>query len=527
VEFLADVGIELIQYANWYSVIAFYEDTNTEMNYMFNHFRRQLALRGMNKTLAHSSILHPDHEHIPLKFAVSHYATRIVFLMAEGGLARRVLCEAFKVGVLHPHYQWVIFRTPLDDILVDNSVHNRSGGQCSREIITTVLEQAILLGYEDFREKDTLWTTKHPYVNALLVLLRGIGLSQAHNISLNTALRQLKTLAEKLVFIWQIERTTVVLVGHGNTTTTFARYDESAFNLLHSNFTKVSDTVPSGIFYFTLAFLIIQTLCTVVLHVLTIRYRKFKAIRATSPNIQHLAYIGVYLLICSNLIYTTQKSLQMDDKVYVQLCITYTFFLNVARTLLLSSLCVRAWRLYRIFNHYMDPGNLLSDKVLVLIVLGTTVGKVAASTLGVVADSPFRTERLKWTNYERRLEIVQDVCEERFTAVWLLIGATYDLILLSVAVILSIRVKSTAPKYQKEFRRNEVTLLTYLIAIIVILGLPVYYLAKQTGDLLLEYLTVVPLFSCYTTAYLVFFFASPLYRAVREQNHFLSEHLLA
>lgn len=95
----------------------------------------------------------------------------------------------------------------------------------------------------------------------------------------------------------------------------------------------------------------------------------------------------------------------------------------------------------------------------------------------------------------------------------------YHVILLLTAAVLSAKVKSTAPKYQKQFRRNEVILLTYLVTVLIIVGYPIYFLAQYiTSNLLLEYTVTVTVLSCFVSLYLVLFFASPLLRAIREKK---------
>ncbi len=144
VELLADASIALIQHTGWSQVIALYQDTDTEMNFMFNHLRRQLVL---NETLAYTSILYGGH--IPLKFALSHFAIRVIFLMLGRDLARKAMCEAYHLGAVYPEYQWVILRTTLEDLTSEEElIYTDNGGMCKREELLVVLDQAILLGYE-------------------------------------------------------------------------------------------------------------------------------------------------------------------------------------------------------------------------------------------------------------------------------------------------------------------------------------------------------------------------------------------
>lgn len=509
IELLADASIELILRSNWSQVMALYQDTNTEMNAMFNYIQGQLGSEDSNKTLGYSSIVQKGHIH--LDFALSHVAIRIIFLMSDKYLARKVLCEAYYLQAVYPDYQWVIFRATQDEIISAESDY-----MCKREELLVVLEQAIFLGYEDYSSQRSSAT--NVYTETLKLLHQGIRLSKSSNMSLSKAICHLKDSISIPVFIQQ----------HQNDTGVSAVYHEmgpsltvqgAELNIVPSAFAKVSDTVNIHVFYFTLAIIALQTLVTITMQVLTIYYRKNKAIRSTSLNLQQLAYLGTYMIIFSTFIYTLQKSVMINDKIYVHLCGVYNFTSNFAYTLLVGTLTVKVWRLYRIFNNYMDPGNLLSDKKLTLIVISLTLVDVIICIMWEVIGNPVRTEIPLRIDFEKRVEIIQNVCRTKYFFVWMASITVYHLILLLTAAVLSVRVKIIAPKYQKEFRRNEVILLTYIIVTTTLIGYPTYHLAQYiTGYLLFEYIVAFSVLSCYTNSYLVLFFASPLLRAIREEK---------
>jgi hypothetical protein len=517
VEFLADVGIELIQYASWYSVVAFYEDTDTEMNYMFNHFRQQLARSDPHVELGYSSTLRD--EHLPLEFILSHYAIRIIFIMQAKDSARRTLCKGYHQGAVYPHYQWVIFRTSLEDLLDESTVYIEGGNQCGKENIVAVLDQAILLGYDSFKEMSRKQERSLIGKNTLQWLFRGVKMSQNQSISLSAAFCQLRPEVENYIHIGQVQNGSGVSVEYNKIRNTFTRCNGSEFNILPSNFTRINDLISAKVFYFTLAVIATQAFITILMHILTVYYRRMKAVRATSLNIQQIVYFGIYMVMFTNLIYAVQKGLQMDDRAYAFLCNMYHFVTNVSYTLVLGSLCVKTWRLYRIFNHFADPGDLLSDRKLTVTVLSLTLVDIAISTLWVTVGDPVRTERPIRTDFQEKVEIVQDACRTRYYLVWFLSAAAYHAIQLCVALVLSIKVKSVAPRHQKQFRRNEIVLLTYLTSVLAFIGYPTYFLARRiTGDLMLEYVVAVTVPTCNVTLFLVLFFAFPLLRAFREDR---------
>ena len=165
----------------------------------------------------------------------------------------------------------------------------------------------------------------------------------------------------------------------------------------------------------------------------------------------------------------------------------------------------------------MNPGDLLSDKMLTVILLSLTLVNVVVCTLWVTVGKPVRTEISRKVDFERRVEIVQDVCRTRYFFVWFSSTTAYHFLLLLTATFLSMR---AAPKYQKQFRRNEVILLTYIVIVTFAIGYPVYYLAQYiTKNLELEYVVANAVWFCIVISYLVLFFASPLIQAIREKGY--------
>lgn len=92
-------------------------------------------------------------------------------------------------------------------------------------------------------------------------------------------------------------------------------------------------------------------------------------------------------------------------------------------------------------------------------------------------------------------------------------------ILILAATCLSITVNKAAPRYQRQFRRNDIMLLTYMIVINVIVSDPLYYLARLvTGNLVFEYVVTVASSVIWIAPYQVLFFASPLLHALKEKK---------
>ena len=505
VDLLADASIALMQHANWSRIIALYQDTNTDMNFIFLRMQKLLSSGDSNTTLGYSSLVHEGNTH--LKFVLSRYAVRIIFLMMDKELARSILCVGYHLEAVYPAYQWVIIGTMPHDLITDEPIHTESY-ECSKENMLTVLTKAIFIGFEEqfpsliFRKTFKLLSQT---------------LSHVENTSLSNSLSQAQQ--GQQAFLFQTHNSELFPVAVHDETDGMHIKSNSTLYLIPNNFTKVMNAVEFHVFAVATVILVILGIVTAILQLITIRYRKTKYIRATSPNVQHLAFLGTYLVIFVTFIYAIQKSLYLEDKLYTDLCIVYRFCFSFGFTLLFGTLCIKAWRLYRIFNHYMDPGKLLSDKILVVVALSLTLLNLVICILWTVIGKTVRTEIPVRTDFQERIEIVNKVCRTRYYAVWISLTLGYQGILLIIAAIFSTLVNISAPKHQDQFRQNEVTFLAYLLNTFFLSAYPTYLVAHYiTGNIILEFVVVMALQCSIITAYILLLFAVPLLRAIRHEK---------
>ena len=521
VDLLADASIALMQHANWSRIIALYQDTNTDMNFIFLRMQKLLSSPDSNTILGYSSLVHEGNTR--LKFVLSRYAIRIIFLMTDKELARSILCVGYHLEVVYPAYQWVIIRTMPHDLITDEPVCTESY-ECNKENMLTVLKKAIFIGFEDFSSpmgssdeslfKNSIYhmTIKflsqafHYYENVTSSsLVQGYALSQVQ-----------QDLAKQQVFFIQIRDNSKLFP--------VALYDEtdgihikrnSTLYLTPSNFTKIINVVELHIFTISTVILVILSAIIATLQFLTILYRKRKHVRAISPNLQHLAYLGVYLVTLATFVYIIQKSLHLRDETYTHFCSMYQFCLSFGFTLSFGTLCVKAWRLYRIINHYMDPGKFLSDKILVLVVLSFITVDFVLCILLIVVGKPVRAEMSIKTDFKNKVETVNKVCRTNYIALWYALIVSYQFIILLFSMIFAALTKNKKSSLH-HLRRDEVALLAYILTAIFLVGSPTYLIIHFiTGDLLYEFIVTMAIHFSIIVAYIVLLFASPLIHTMR------------
>ena len=138
-------------------------------------------------------------------------------------------------------------------------------------------------------------------------------------------------------------------------------------DVISSNFTVVREYVP--IYIIVVHFLIMTILfgTTVAIHVVTMVYRN-SSIKASSPNVNYLAYARLYILFVDAMIVTTRDGFPINKQAYGGLCNVSNFTIYAGITLLLGTICAKTWQLYRIFMH-LEPGYFLRSRFLIAFTL--------------------------------------------------------------------------------------------------------------------------------------------------------------
>ena len=520
VDLLAETSVALIKHADWSQVLVIYQETDIDMRYTFIKFQSLLTeLDKMNEanskatdgcgiessthTLAASIIVsHNDFSQVKdhLMTVLNTSAIRVIFVMLNAREAQQLLCKM--KNYKFPDYQWVILKTTLKEIIPKaDGVENIP---CSSQVLMEVLHNAVFIGYsipEKYQPIESNNLLEYLYELAIYFAL------EKNNVCKNSNKTQILNHYESFLSVVQFVSTT--------------KYDKiqsfSSLSLISSDFPSESQLVENimttVMFLFSGALLLI----TMSLHILTFHYRKTKSIRATSYNVQHLAFSGVYLLLLDTAIYIffsfyDLKSLQ------IHFCNIYWVLLSLSLTILTAVLAVHSWRLYRIFSCYTDPGRMLTDKHLVLIILCLASLNVILLTLWAI-KSPEGYKPPCEIDYEKRIKLVSEKCYYDYYFYILFCGfLCYIFTILGTAVVLTFLTKTSVPKQQKNFRRNHIICITYCYAFIIFVGFPVFKVMHITNDITFTFITASCIHFGLVILPMLLLFAAPLYHVWKEIN---------
>ena len=253
---------------------------------------------------------------------------------------------------------------------------------------------------------------------------------------------------------------------------------------------------------------------TIAVHVYTTKHSEHPSVKAQSPKLNQISYCGFYLFSFGTLLFTVHKAVRMSPESYGAICqAIWPWFISVSFTVFFAPICARTWRLYRIFIYYLNPGPLISDKVLLGFVGVCIFIDVVLATAWTAAD-PYQGEYIADTDrdgdYYSRLS-----CDCQHTTAW--ISAIYFLkvILLLTAAILSLLTRNVS---NKGFKTSYLRIFVYLFTLVWINGMPVYtYLSFQGLDIHADY--VLLLMMCNTILFLALLivFLSPVYPLMKER----------
>jgi len=253
---------------------------------------------------------------------------------------------------------------------------------------------------------------------------------------------------------------------------------------------------------------------TVTTHIATITFHRRRSVKASSPKLTQVAYIGCYVIPISTLSYITVESFHFPPRDHCNVYHVINSAVFIGATLVFATMCVKTWRLYRIFVHFQNPGRLISDHVLFIFIMVCLFVEVVLSTVWIVVD-PFMPEQKEVFISSDHPPIVYAklTCTEKHYFVWYGVSITFIGLLMTGALWLAVASRHIP---QKDFKTRSIILLVYSQSVLVGLGLPLYFvLSSVQTDIIPEFVVLcivlnVPLYLCFT-----FLFFPPIMPLIR------------
>jgi len=473
-DLLADAGAALIKHASWSRVLVLYQSEDIDFNAMFIRLRDLLRNIDTDKAAATLNYSAPLDEvrREDFEYIFKNLPIRILFLMVDAKLARLILCNAFNFSATYPKYQWVILKTTLRDILKVSSRHGAGYKWCKDRDIVDVLKYSIFVNFNGVNTNtmsDTLLTPQYLYS----LSIEAITARSFSNTSSSDGVRNIPiVLSIQQMHIVSLLTSSVISNRNfsvlANVSDLTYVSSDLVFKLRHS------DT------YIGIVLIVVNTLLLILallLHIVTVWFRKEQPVKSSTLPFLHVMFIGFYSINFSFHIYFIQKSFSISSDAYLYFCHLFLLTFPVGSILVMGTILVKIWRLYRIFVHFKDPGKFLSNYVLILFVFGLASVEIFICLFWFILD-PFRIQYLypDPNYYEKTLSHVYH-CHSSAGDILQVTLLGYNMILQLCIIFIVFKLHKKIPKCHKHLQTVAVVKMAYILVFLHIFGISTYTIA--------------------------------------------------
>ena len=257
------------------------------------------------------------------------------------------------------------------------------------------------------------------------------------------------------------------------------------------------------------------TALVIVLHIVSIVYRDYPSIKAQSPKLNQISYVGAYMFASGTLLNIMYKTIALDTVSYGNICqAIWPWLFSVSFTVFFAPICARTWRLYRIFAHYLHPGPFISEPVLFSVVAIFVAIDVLLAIIWTSVD-PLIGEEIKIDFDENGDFAIKRGCNCDYLMIWYALVYLLKLFLLIVTVVFSLLTRSIV---NNQFKTSSLRVFVYLFALIFTIGLNLYYFTRYLNrNIYIDYTILVLMNNILLLLSLLFVFLPPTYPLLKEK----------
>ena len=327
------------------------------------------------------------------------------------------------------------------------------------------------------------------------------------------------------------QNASIFLFSENGSTVKFAYYDrdQNMIFFLNNDTLYIEDTfemdiftVPKPLLWTMVVLVTLGFLLTLLLNIVMWVYREAHSVKASSVKLSQVAFVGCYIESLSMILVVLRHGFTdtFDKNVICQMQNLLDFFIFLGLMVLFGAICVRLWRMYRVFIHYRNPGRFLSDRslciIVVILVLFYLVTNIPLVTVDQLSLNP-SFEVLQRNASAIRIPAIL-VCKQTLPFLWLFIHVFLSVILLSTIFVLAIRIRKVPIK---NFRTKSIVLMSYTLSGVILFILLLHALfSAQRGKVyvMLRFYTTCVLLLCLIFIPCAMLFFPPLLPVVKEMK---------
>ena len=493
-DLLAEASVALIKYANWSNVLALYQVQDIDMNHIFTHFQTLLRDKDLDSLKNYSTLNYasPLQSVETYRFSqlINRLPIRILFLMLDAKLARRALCTALNLHATYPRYQWVIVKTTMTDILMVKEAQSDSLTTCSNQELLSILQNVIFVNFQmemnfaaiNYKPECSLSTQYVYEVSIKAILASGVSTTsvstgKSHNGSgTPTSLSDYKLPIVAAVKQVQNDEPVLHLI-YSSQNSSFLVLKENGTFILSTLIRELS-LIDLQIGSFLIAVNILLLVSCLILHTTMLVCRKKMSVKNSTPALLHVLYVGNYMVNVTATIYCIQKTFATSDILYIHFCRVFFFGFPTGLILIVGTIFMKTWRLYRIFIHYRDPGKFLSNCSLISFVVCLGAVNAVMCIFWFVLDPFERIYKEVDHNDFEKTGFYQTTCESKVSNWMNLILLGYSMAIQLGILVLLYRLRNKIPKHHKHLQSNSIVKFGYILLFGYFFAVPMYISAR-------------------------------------------------
>ena len=526
---LVETIFTLMRRENWKRIAVLYDESRIFYDRAFNVLRSTIATAIEGGDIAYSSPVYDTM--LPIQ-SIQRQLVRVIMVFTGPEFARRIMCLAYYEKMLFPVYQWFIFQREFPEFRENVTFYyNNTLYDCPESLMVNTIMKGNVIIRNKLSTADNVSITAAgiTYPQYLQMYAQKV---EEYNSNETNQYRPISVSIWAPIFFDQIWGLALALNNSNLNLSNYRRGMQEITNMIreetlklefdgvsgHINFNNATgfSTRPADIFqvsdgqavyvaysdngsivdvsdprfisdefnstYSTVfpgvaasfAVLTVILLCLIVLaHIVTVVYRQYHSIKASSPMLNQLIFAGCYISVVAALLDEIHYAIRLRGLAADVVChMAIAWLIPIGYSLIFGTIAARTWRLYRIFTHYLEPGKFISNWVLFTFVFVLLTIDVVIATVWTAVD-PIKHEferRVKETGEQGYEVVLMRYCTgSKYYFAWLGLVLGYKSLLLLVMVVLSLLTRNI---YSRNFQTKSLRVLVYLLGMLFVFCIP-------------------------------------------------------
>ena len=503
---VVEAYLALFKYNNWTRAASLYNPLMVSDYTAYRLLEQKLKKTGVELSFTSEATT----SYLPLD-ALKSSNVRVTVSFLRSDSIQRLLCIAYHLKMVYPRFQWIFQFAPPNTANV-SFTHGGTFYSCTAEQLTMVVQRSIT--FESTYASTNLTrvtnltevllnSTCSPYRDCLAVFDAAWALALALNRSAAQAASPMLLSNYRYgngIFTEMVRQELENMqfrgaVGdvrfskdNGYISNVVKQYfdgyktvaslkpgadvsidvNASIASFVSSSFNEVTVTIPLAMAVVVIVVNVAAVFLIAVIHVINTRYHEVNTIRASSPRLNHLAYIGCYMIVLASLVYTAMEVFLLGHGLGTVMCNVFPWFVTLGFTLVFGTVLVKTGRLYFIFKSSIglqrNSAIVTSDYTLTSIVMAFALVGAVLCTVWSVFDALVRIDVRKPTGTsDGNLEVrTKGQCSSKYQLNFIVAIVAYLAVLIMCCVVLAISNRTIT---WKEFKSNGVILLVYMLVL--------------------------------------------------------------